>query len=125
MPERVAKISKQFAASTEGGVAVIVAVSVPVILGFAALALEYGSGLVTKSKNQGTADIAAYAAAFEYNKNKSDRENERVAAAKKAAKSVAILNGVSSGVIVNFEAIEDAIFVEVTISEAQFALAMR
>lgn len=105
----IARVAKRLAADTTGGAAVIVAVALPVVLGFAALGLEYGSAIVAKSHNQRTSDIAAFAAAFEYNKHGS------VDASKSVALSVASLNGVSSGVSVNFDNAESASYVDVVI----------
>lgn len=107
----ITQVAKRFAADTAGGAAVIVAVSLPAILGFAALGIEYGSAIVTKSQNQRTSDIAAFAAAFAYNKNGS------VDAAKSVAESVAALNGVVSVVSVNFDNAANASYVDVVISE--------
>lgn len=113
----IARMTKWLAADSAGGVAIIVALSLPVVLGFGALGLEYGSAIVMKSQNQRTSDIAAFAAAFEYNKKMSENADENVAAATATAKSVAALNGVSSGVSVTFDAPEDATYVDVVISE--------
>ncbi|GGD29837.1 TadE/TadG family type IV pilus assembly protein [Sinisalibacter lacisalsi] len=114
MPVRFAKIARHLAANTKGGVAVIVALSLPVILGFGALALEYGAALGVKSENQRTSDIAAFAAAFAY---KNTMSGEKAAAATAAAEAVASLNGVSSGITVSFDDPADATYVDVDISE--------
>lgn len=117
MAVTMVQMAKQLAADTRGGVAVVVAVSLPVVLGFGALGLEYGSAIVTKSHNQRTSDTAAFAAAFAYNRKISDIAEENVAAATISAESVAALNGVSSGVSVSFDAIEGATYVDVAITE--------
>jgi len=103
MLRTIARMAKRLAADTAGGVAIIVAVAVPVVLGFSALGIEYGSAIITKSHNQRTSDIAAFAAAYEYNRKISDNAGENVAAATIAAESVAALNGVLSGVSVSFD----------------------
>lgn len=117
MPRLVESISKRFAIETLGSVAIVVSLSLPVLLGFGALAIEYGGALVTRSENQRTSDITAYAAAFEYKKNSSKSTGQKVDAATAAAGSVASLNGVTSGITVNFDNPADAKFVDVTISE--------
>jgi len=117
MSLRITRLSRRLAVETDGGVAVVVALSLPVILGFGALALEYGSALVTKSENQRTSDIAAFAAAHAYNRNSSVGATQRQAAARASAESIAKLNGVSSGVSVNFDKIVDEGIIGVIISE--------
>lgn len=108
---------KRFAADTTGAIAIMSVVAISVLLGFAALALEYGAALVVKSNNQRTSDIAAYAAAFEYNKKLSANDQTNVAAATSAAEVVAALNGISSGLTVAFDKHTNAEYVDVTISE--------
>jgi len=117
MAVTIAQTAKRLAADTRGGVAVIVAVALPVVLGFSALGIEYGSAIITKSHNQRTSDIAAFAAAFAYNRKISDVAEENVAAATISAESVAALNGISSGVSVSFDNAESATYVDVVISE--------
>ena len=96
MAYRITKASRQLATDNRGGVAVIVALSLPVILGFSALALEYGSALITRSENQRTSDIAAFGAAHAYTREASASEADKEAAADAAAKSISALNGVPS-----------------------------
>lgn len=117
MTVKIAEIAKRLASDTKGGVAISVAMALPVVLGVAALGLEYGTALGTKSQNQRTSDIAAYAAAFEYQKKRSGTAAENIALARTAAESVASLNGVSSGVSVRFDDPENATYVDVAISE--------
>lgn len=117
MNSRIAETARRLATDTTGAVAIIVALALPVLLGFGALSLEYGSSLVTKSQNQRTSDIAAYAAAFEYIKKRSSDADQRVAAARVAAEHAARLNGVSSGVSVSFDNAANATYVDVEISE--------
>ncbi|WP_373285266.1 TadE/TadG family type IV pilus assembly protein [Marivita lacus] len=59
--------------------------SIPIILGFGALTIEYGGALVKRSENQRTSDIAAYTAAFEYKRKKSEQTDQKINAAKSAA----------------------------------------
>lgn len=121
----IIRVAKRLAADTCGGVAVIVAVSLPVVLGFGALGLEYASAIATKSHNQRTSDIAAFAAAFEYNKKMGANADENVAAATMAAESVAALNGVLSGVSVSFDNAANASYVDVVISEEKLVYLSR
>jgi len=118
MRSKIAGLSTRFAADTRGGVAIVTALAIPVILGFSALALEYGSALHTKSQNQRTSDIAAFAAAHAYKRNASGSAADKQAAARSAAYTIADLNGVSSsGVKVSFDDPADATTIDVTISE--------
>ncbi|MEI4232615.1 pilus assembly protein TadG-related protein [Roseovarius sp. D22-M7] len=110
-------MSQRLMADTKGGVAITVALSLPVILGFGALAVEYSTALLTRAENQRISDIAAYAAASEYKKNVSADPQTRVAAANTAAGSVATLNGVSTGVTVSFDDPANATHVDVVITE--------
>lgn len=117
MPVKIAGLSHRLVADTKGGVAIVTAFAIPVILGFSALALEYGGALQTKSKNQRISDIAAFAAAHAYYREASANTADKAAAALTAAKSIAALNGVSSGVSVSFDDPADAKTIDVTISE--------
>lgn len=117
MISTITETARRLATDTTGAVAIVVALSLPVLLGFAALSLEYGSSIVTKSQNQRTSDIAAYSAAFEYNNMLSSDADQRVAAATAAAEHAASLNGVSSGVFVSFDNAANATYVDVEISE--------
>ncbi|PZX36205.1 putative Flp pilus-assembly TadE/G-like [Roseinatronobacter thiooxidans] len=119
MPLRVTRKTKQFAVDTKGSVVIIAVFALPVLLAISALALEYGSALLTKAENQRISDIAAFAAAFEYNKKMKDSANNTASAAKAAAKSIAALNGVSSGVTVTFDNPVNATYIDVVISEEQ------
>lgn len=111
-------LSRRLAADTKGGVAVIVALSLPVIMGFGALGIEYGSALTTRSENQRTSDIAAFAAAHAYSRDPSAIEEAKRETATIAAISIASLNGVSSsGVNVSFGDAADEGTIDVTISE--------
>lgn len=118
MSFRIAGLSRRLAADTKGGVAVIVALSLPVILGFSALAVEYSSALITRTENQRTSDIAAFAAAYAYNRDATASAPEKREAARIAATSIASLNGVSSeAVVVKFDDPAAAKTIDVTISE--------
>jgi Flp pilus assembly protein TadG len=117
MPLKIVGISRRLAADTKGGVAIVTALSLPVLLGFSALAVEYSSALITRTENQRTADIAAFAAAHAYNRDASASATDKEAAAIIAARSIAGLNGVSSGVDVSFDDSADANTTDVTISE--------
>lgn len=75
------------------------AICLPIIIGFAALSVEYGYGLLVRDENQRTADLASYAGALAYSDTNSE---DRM---KAAALHVAKLNGVApSNVIVNLAA---------------------
>ncbi|MEI4263453.1 TadE/TadG family type IV pilus assembly protein [Roseovarius sp. D0-M9] len=117
MVAKVAKFAKDFFDDTQGGAFIIAGVAMPVLLGFAGLALEYGSSLITRAENQRTSDAAAYGAAVEYKKNSSETSDNKVKVATSVAKSVAALNGVTSGVTVSFDNPGNAEYVEVSISE--------
>ncbi len=67
------------------------AIIMPVLIGFIALAAEFGHGLVTKGNNQRIADLAAYAGALAYASNSSS-----TTAMSAAAKNVGVLNGVAA-----------------------------
>ncbi|WP_246725304.1 pilus assembly protein TadG-related protein [Beijerinckia sp. L45] len=73
-----------------GSVSIIAALTLPVLVGFIALAAEFGHGLVTKTENQRVADLAAFAAGLAYSSTSS------TATMSAAAKNVAALNGVAS-----------------------------
>jgi len=119
MSFRIAGLSRRLAADTDGAVAIIVALSLPVILGFGALALEYGTALITRAENQRTSDIAAYAAAYAYDR---DTTGNPANTATIVAKQMAVLNGVPSdsvdeSVVVTFDDPANAKTIDVTISE--------
>ncbi|URK86295.1 Tad domain-containing protein (plasmid) [Rhizobium sp. RCAM05350] len=71
-----------------GGIAIMAAICLPIIIGFAALSVEYGYGLLVRDENQRTADLASYAGALAYSDTNSE---DRM---KSAALQVAKLNGV-------------------------------
>lgn len=63
---------RSFQADKSGATAIIVAIALPVVIGMAGLAIEYGSGLMVRSQNQRTADVAAYASALTYTSTAGD-----------------------------------------------------
>lgn len=73
-----------------GSVVVIAALALPVILGVAALAAEYGTGLVRQVENQRIADSAAFAAATWFAQSSSSEEMLGV------ARQVAAYHGVAA-----------------------------
>lgn len=115
---------RKIALDTNGAIATISALVLPIMLGFAALSLEYGTALVTKTHNQRTSDLSAYAAAFEFRKTPGEVA-EKVAAARIAANAVAGFNGVSSGVTVSFDDPSDPTWVQVSITENQMVFLSR
>lgn len=93
--------AKRLRSENTGSVLLIVAIALPILLGFGALALGYGSALLAKAKDQRTTDLAAYAGAFEFNQQ-SGNLNDKKDAAKVAAAFVATQNGVASGIKITF-----------------------
>jgi Putative Flp pilus-assembly TadE/G-like len=71
-------------------VSVLSALSLAVVIGISALAVEFGHGLLQRSDNQRVADLAAYAGALVYNSGAS------ATTAKGAASNIAALNGLTS-----------------------------
>ncbi|RUT30225.1 hypothetical protein EMQ25_12990 [Arsenicitalea aurantiaca] len=61
-----ARRPRRFIGAQSGSVAVIFALTLPVILGVSALVAEYGAGLIDHSENQRIADLAAYAGALAF-----------------------------------------------------------
>lgn len=74
-----------------GSVSAISAALLFVLIGFAALVVEYGHALLTRSEDQRAADLAALGGAVVYSTTGSS------ATAQKAANNVAALNGIPSG----------------------------
>ncbi len=83
---------RAFWRSRKASVAMVFALTLPVVLGIAALVAEYGNGLVIEANNQRVADMAAYAGALAYSKTNSTADMQS------AATKVGQLNGLSSGV---------------------------
>lgn len=79
-------------ADRRGAVAILTALSIPVLLGMAGLVAEFGHGLLYKVEDQRIADLAAFEAATIYNSTGSTSSMQS------AATAAAALNGVSTGV---------------------------
>ncbi|HET7410050.1 MAG TPA: pilus assembly protein TadG-related protein, partial [Paracoccaceae bacterium] len=82
----------RFRGDASGAVAVIAALTLPILIGFSALALEYGHGLLIRAENQRVADLASYAAAAVH-VDEPDQDLKE-ARASTTAINVAALNGV-------------------------------
>jgi len=80
----------RFAADERGAIGVLAALLFPILIGIAALSVEYGNGLLTKGQNQRIADLAAYAGAIAYS---SSGSTDTMTA---AARNVAALNGITA-----------------------------
>lgn len=63
---------QRFIHADAGNFAIITALLLPVLMGFAALAVEYGMALLSRGTNQRVADIAAFSGALEYSKGESE-----------------------------------------------------
>jgi Flp pilus assembly protein TadG len=74
-----------------GAIGILAALTMVGVIGFAALAVEYGHGLLQREENQRIADLAAFGAALVYNSTGSTDS------ATGAAENVVILNGLPSG----------------------------
>lgn len=72
----------------KGSIAIMTAFCLPLAIGFAALSIEYGYGLLVRDQNQRTADLASYAGALAYSSANSEEQM------KDAVLRVAALNGV-------------------------------
>ncbi len=83
-----------FGIRQDGAVAIVTGLAIPVLLGFAGLALEYGSILGVRAQAQRTADFASHAGAVAY--SRSGDEIQMI----NAARGVAELNGFSAAEIV-------------------------
>ncbi|WP_187970750.1 pilus assembly protein TadG-related protein [Aquibium microcysteis] len=81
------RVLKRFAADASGNMLVLSALSMPVVIGCAGLAVEYGSAVGLRAQNQRMSDLAAYAGAVAYAREQSE---ERMRA---AALAVVALNG--------------------------------
>src|ERR1700735_2069859 len=81
---------RAFVGNRRGGITLIAAIAIPVLIGFAALVAEYGHALVIRSDDQRVADLAAYAAGLAYN------TNSTTASMTSAPQAVAALNGISA-----------------------------
>jgi len=86
----VAPPQLRFLGDNRGAISVLAALLLPILIGFTALAVEYGNGLLAKGQNQRIADLAAYAGALAYNSTGSTDTMTAV------AQNVAALNGISA-----------------------------
>lgn len=87
---RLRSLAKALFRNRRGNVAVITALSMPVLVAFVGMVAEYGHGLMLKSENQRAADLAAYSAALAYSSTAS------TTAMQSAASSSAVLNGLTT-----------------------------
>lgn len=71
-----------------GGVLILAAITFPIVIGVAALAVELGGGYLTRVQNQRVADLASYSAAVAYSRSQSQTEMDSI------ARNVARLNGI-------------------------------
>jgi len=85
---RIRHLARGFADDGSGNVLVLGALCLPVVIGVAGLATEYGLALAERSANQRVADLAAYAGASAYGKAASEADMQA------AAERIAVLNGV-------------------------------
>jgi hypothetical protein len=74
-----------------GVVSILGALLLVAVIGFAALAIEYGRGLLQRTENQRVADLAAFGGALVYNATGSTNS------ASNAARNIVALNGLPSG----------------------------
>lgn len=79
---------KSLRRNRDGGIAIMAAFCLPIVIGFAALAVEYGYGLLVRDENQRVSDLASYAGALAYSETNSEEKM------RSAALAVAKLNGV-------------------------------
>lgn len=77
----------RFWRAEDGNILIMGALLLPILIGMAALVLEYGGGLLARATNQRNADIAAYAGAVQYSATKSEE------AMRASALQAARLNG--------------------------------
>lgn len=88
------EVASRFMKGDGGGASVIAAVALPVVIGAAALSLEFGTGLLFRVENQNLADISAHAAALSYARTSGDAPLKQ-AVARGVAANIAALNGVN------------------------------
>jgi hypothetical protein len=84
---------KTLVADKRGGISILGGFMLAVLVGIAALAVEYGNGLLTQAQDQRVADLAAYSGALVYGAS-----GNSATAANKAVVNIAALNGITSGV---------------------------
>ncbi|MFC5384605.1 pilus assembly protein TadG-related protein [Aquamicrobium segne] len=78
---------KHFVREASGNMLILSALTMPVILGCAGLAVEYGSAVALRAENQRISDLAAYAGAVAY------AQQESEARMRAAALGVVVING--------------------------------
>jgi len=81
---------REISGDTRGGISILSALAITGVIGFAALALEYGYGLLQQVENQRVADLAAYSGALVYNSTSSTSSTNS------AVGKMASLNGLTS-----------------------------
>ena len=94
LSQEVASTFRKLIADDRAVVAVMSAFSLTVVIGLAALAVEYGHGLLQRSDNQRAADLAAYGGALVYNTvlSSSGSSAAAITSAESAALNIAALN---------------------------------
>lgn len=93
---------RSFWSNVDGSVSIIAALTLPIVLGIAALSLEYGTGLLIRAENQRVADMSSYSAAIVYSRTTGD-PIDKESAAILAGESLAALNGINpDNVIITF-----------------------
>lgn len=81
---------REISGDTRGGISILSALAIVSVIGFSALALEYGYGLLQQVENQRVADVAAYSGALVYNSTGSSSSTNT------AVGKIASLNGLTS-----------------------------
>lgn len=87
---RMPKAARALMTDERGSFVLLAALVLPLLIGFASLAVEYGMALVTRSHNQRVADMSAFAGALRYTDKQS--QDDMVA----AALQVATLNNIAA-----------------------------
>ncbi|QGM45943.1 Tad domain-containing protein [Methylocystis heyeri] len=115
---------KSFWSDVRGTVTILGAVAIPLLMGFAALAVEYGAGLLHQEQNQRTADLASYIAATYCIANGNCGTTTTLATARSMANNIAALNGVPAASVTvslgNSPASTTSQAVAVTIQTSQY-----
>jgi hypothetical protein len=84
---------RSFLRRRDGTVSIIGAVTLPMLVAFASLVMEFGHGLLTKAETQRVADMASYAGGLAYASSAS------IATMRAAAQNVAVLNGIPASAV--------------------------
>lgn len=84
---------ERFSTCRKGSISVVTAIALPCLVGFVALAAEFGHGLAVQTENQRVADLAAYAGALAYSTTSS------TTTMRMAALNAAALNGIPAGAV--------------------------